>query len=189
MAFFPSGLKMFAVAMCLPFCCCDIRLQCCPQTAAHTRRPFLGVVVLADSLAEHGPPVLRHPLRGRDPVAEFFGARLRRDPGLLRFQADRRRDRPGHRPIVPQGRQERTGRIRPRRGRAMESPQSNARTKLTRRKFPRWVPTERPLLSRCRLQFGAGKRRRKGHEQRTARGSGTAWDNRTVSGVVADLPG
>jgi hypothetical protein len=39
------------------------------------------------------------------------------------------------------------------------------------------------------LQFGAEKTRRKGHDHRMARGLATAWDHRTVIGVVADLPG
>src|SRR4051794_29387557 len=44
---------------------------------------LLGVVPSVSSLVGRGPAVLRRPLRGRDPVAEIFGACLGRDPGRL----------------------------------------------------------------------------------------------------------
>src|SRR5262249_33817521 len=70
-----------------------------------------------------------------------------------------------------------------------ESPQSNTRTKRARRNFSGESRLKDRLQAVAGLQFGAGKTRRKGHDRRMARGLGTAWDNRTVTCVVADLPG
>ena len=71
----------------------------------------------------------------------------------------------------------------------MESPQSNARTKRARRNFSGGSRQKDRLQAFAGLQFGAGKTGRKGYDHRWARGLGTAWDNRAVIRVVADLPG